>query len=118
MKSRRFHDWFFLAAGLILVIVPFLVANVAPDAMRSRPIAADFVASTSVAVILTRVAFSGCRRREEWPISLLGLWLIVSPWVLGFAHVQLAVWAAVAGGATIAAIGARGTVAESRAGPA
>jgi hypothetical protein len=41
---------------------------------------------------------------EEWTELLLGLWLIVSPWVLGFSALTNAMWAAVATGIVISAL--------------
>lgn len=41
---------------------------------------------------------------EEWSEALLGLWLIVSPWVLGFGAIRNAMLVAVGTGVVIAAL--------------
>ena len=37
----------------------------------------------------------------HWTIVGLGIWLAVSPWILGFAEVNLAMWNAVAAGVVV-----------------
>jgi hypothetical protein len=39
---------------------------------------------------------------EEWTNVVLGAWLVVSPWLLGFAALQAAMWTAVVLGLAIA----------------
>lgn len=39
---------------------------------------------------------------HHWTIFGIGVWLILSPWVLGFAEVNLAMWNAVIAGALLA----------------
>ena len=35
---------------------------------------------------------------EEWTEAVLGLWMVISPWMLAFSHVQVAMYVAVAVG--------------------
>jgi SPW repeat len=38
---------------------------------------------------------------EEWTEAILGLWMIMSPWVLAYSHVQSAMYVAVAIGVVV-----------------
>ncbi len=42
----------------------------------------------------------------SWIIALLGIWLIISPWVLGFSGDMAAVWNAVIVGIIVLILGA------------
>jgi len=44
------------------------------------------------------------RAWEEWTECALGVWLVISPWVLGFSALQVAMLAAVCSGIVIAAL--------------
>ena len=44
------------------------------------------------------------RAWEEWTECALGVWLVISPWVLGFSALQVAMLAAVFSGIVIAAL--------------
>lgn len=46
-----------------------------------------WVTGAAIAVI-SLAAIVAYTRWEEWANLLLGLWLIVSPWILGFAHTR------------------------------
>jgi hypothetical protein len=44
------------------------------------------------------------RAWEEWTEVALGVWMIVSPWILGFGGIQAAMWSAVISGLVIVAL--------------
>lgn len=46
----------------------------------------DLWASSAVIAVISLAAIIAYRDWEEWANLLLGLWLIASPWLLGFAH--------------------------------
>ena len=46
----------------------------------------DLWATGAVVALISLAAMIAYRDREEWANFLLGLWLIASPWLLGFAH--------------------------------
>ncbi len=56
------------------------------------------------------------REWEEWANMVLGFWLYVSPWVLGFSYSALLMWNAVIVGALVVIL-AGWTIAPSRGGP-
>ena len=48
----------------------------------------DIWASAAAIGVISVAALLAFARWKEWANLLLGLWLIVSPWVLGFAHTR------------------------------
>jgi SPW repeat len=84
-----------LLLAMSLLISPWLFA-------RATGIAAmDLRASGAAIAILSVAAMVAFSNWEEWANLLLGIWPIVSPWILGFAHTRamhfsIAVGAAVA----------------------
>lgn len=118
MENRHFQDWITLIVGILLVIAPFALTIPAPEGTSTLPVTVNLVASGAAAIALAIAALVAFRQWEEWLDVALGLWLIVSPWVLGFSYAQTAVWVAVAGGAVIAAMGAWTAYDEGSAGHA
>lgn len=84
MKLRRVAalDCYEIAFGLFLFVSPWLFAYVSEQARVNVWASGAAIAAISLAAI---VAFS---EWEEWLNLLLGAWLIVSPWLLGFAHTR------------------------------
>jgi len=48
----------------------------------------DLWATGAVIAVISMAAIFAYANWEEWANFLLGLWLIASPWVLGFAHTR------------------------------
>jgi hypothetical protein len=84
LKRRResILDVYNLVVGLFLVASPLFVAYVNNVGRDDIWLSGAIVVLTSIAAI---VVFSDW---EEWINLALGLWLIASPWVLGFAHTK------------------------------
>jgi hypothetical protein len=82
MKFHRASplDCYTGALGLFLFASPWLFAYASEKARIEIWASGAAVAAISVAAI---IAFSNW---EEWLNLLLGIWLITSPWVLGFVH--------------------------------
>jgi hypothetical protein len=79
--ARRWQDSVNLVLGVWLVISPWVLQFAAePRAMWNAVILGVVIAA---AAILALVQF---HEWEEWADMAFGLWLIVSPWVLGFAE--------------------------------
>jgi hypothetical protein len=68
--------------GLFLFVSPWLFAYAGEVARIDVWTSGAAIAAVSIAAM---VAFSDW---EEWLNLLLGLWLTVSPWVLGFTHTR------------------------------
>jgi hypothetical protein len=90
MKILRMNVWrresaldlYQLLLAMFLLISPWLFA------LANGTAAADLRASGAAIAILSLAAMVAFANWEEWVNLLLGLWLIVSPWVLGFAHTR------------------------------
>ena len=75
-------DLYSLLLAMFLVISPWLFA-------RANGTAAIDLRACGVAIaLLSLAAMLAFANWEEWANLLLGLWLTVSPWVLGFAHTR------------------------------
>jgi predicted MFS family arabinose efflux permease len=84
MKWRRESaiDLYNLLFGVFLFASPWLFAYVSETVRFDVWITGAAVVAISIAAI---VAFSDW---EEWFNLVLGVWLIASPWVLGFTHTR------------------------------
>ena len=69
-----------LLLAMFLSVSPWLFLHGSGKAAIDLRASSAAIAAVSLAAL---VAFS---RWKEWANLLLGLWLIVSPWLLGFAH--------------------------------
>ena len=84
MKFRRISalDCYAVAFGLFLFVSPWLFAYVSEKVRIEVWAAGAAITAISIAAI---VAFSDW---EEWLNLLLGVWLVISPWVIGFVHTR------------------------------
>ncbi|MGY3444313.1 SPW repeat protein [Bradyrhizobium sp. USDA 4473] len=88
-------DLYNLVAAIFLLAAPWLFAHANPTAAIDLRISGAAIAIMSLAAI---AAFSVW---EEWINLVVGCWLIVSPWLLGFTHTR-AMHFAIAAGAVVA----------------
>ncbi|MDB5607926.1 MAG: putative rane protein of unknown function [Bradyrhizobium sp.] len=72
-------DFYTVSFGLFLFVSPWLFAY------ASEPVRIDIWASGAAIAAISIVAFSDW---EEWLNFLLSIWLMASPWVLGFMHTE------------------------------
>jgi SPW repeat-containing protein len=75
-------DLYSLMVALFLFTSPWLFVFASENARIDIWASSALVAATSILAI---VMFSSW---EEWLNLLLGLWLVVSPWALGFTHTK------------------------------
>ena len=83
MKStRRWQDWMILIGGIWLFISPWLLryshANYSWNAF----------AMGILLMIFSLMALGDKRIWEEWVTLIVGAWIFISPWVLGFANAR------------------------------
>lgn len=105
MGKIHFQDGITLVTGILLALVPFVVAIAPPDGGSTMLVTSNFLLSGAAAVVLGASAMFFFQIWEEWLGIALGAWLITSPWVLGFTYAQEAMWSAIAGGVVIAVMG-------------
>ncbi|WP_407179107.1 SPW repeat protein [Bradyrhizobium sp. STM 3562] len=75
-------DMYNLLLAAVLIVSPWLFK------MTNAPGKFDLWASGAVIAVVSLAAIIAYKDWEEWANFLLGLWLIVSPWLLGFAHTR------------------------------
>lgn len=101
IEGKKPQDWLNLILAVCLFISPWLVGF----AIENTP---TWNAWT-VAILLGALAvaaISAFAEWEEWANLILGLWLVASPWLLGFAANDNAMWTHVVLGLLVAAISA------------
>jgi hypothetical protein len=110
MTKMRWQDWVTLIAGFWLLISPWVVGYAADTAAM-----ANSVIFGIAIVVYSIIELSVPREWEEWLMVAAGIWLIISPWVLGFASETRAVWDSVIVGVVVAllAIWARSTMSRT-----
>lgn len=96
--ARFWQDWANLAVSLWLFVSPWVLGY---DALRSAAwnswIVGLVVAAVSVSALVLFAAW------QEWVNVIMGVWLLVSPWVMGFASMDnaAALWNHVAVGLVV-----------------
>lgn len=101
IESKSAQDWINIVLALGLVLSPWIVgfAGVAVPAWNAWVIGIALGA-------MTIAALSAFAEWEEWVNVVLGLWLVASPWMLGFAAVTSAMWTHVVMGVLVALVSA------------
>ncbi len=97
--SRQWHDAVNVLLGLWLVISPWLLGYTAESMAAWNAWVPGVI--IAVAAIAALTAF---HEWEEWVNALLGVWLVISPWILGYAAVAAAMWNHVIVGIVCAAL--------------
>ncbi len=77
-SSAKFCDVANLVLGMILFFSPWLFGLSAGAQWQTASIAGILIAVLSIAALAAFAVW------EEWLNLIVGLWLIVSPWLLGF----------------------------------
>ncbi|MFL6623249.1 MAG: SPW repeat protein [Sulfurifustis sp.] len=101
MRTQRWQDWVMLVLGIWLFLSPFWLTGYA----STQSVAAwnSYVFGVLVAGFAW-AALANQRRWEEWVELVLGIWLIISPFVLGFYRAEYgAAWNQIVLGVLIAA---------------
>jgi hypothetical protein len=85
MTSRKAHpewvlDLYNLVLAAILFLHPWMVARANGTASIDAWVSGAALAAVSLAALVAFVDW------EEWVNLALGIWLVASPWVLGFTH--------------------------------
>ena len=78
--TRRWQDWVTLVLGIWLFISPWALGFYAGMSAASW----NFFIVGAAFVVFAVAALNLRTLWEEWVNLVLGIWMIVSPWVLGF----------------------------------
>ena len=79
MKKQQWQDWMSLLLGVWMLMSPWVVGHDAGGAAKLN----YYVVGLAVTVFAI-AALAAFRMWEEWVNLVLGTWLLVSPWLLGF----------------------------------
>ena len=101
LEGKTAQDWVNLVLAVCLFISPWAIGFVGdPAPARNAWIVGVVLAALAIATL------SAFAEWEEWVNLVLGLWLIVSPWLLGFIANVNAMWTHVIIGVLVAAVSA------------
>ena len=81
-RRETILDVYTLALGAFLLAAPWLFSYAYEPAKADDWVSSAIVVASSVAALL---AF---REWEEWVSMIAGLWVLASPWLLGFQHAR------------------------------
>ncbi|WP_456444963.1 SPW repeat protein [Deinococcota bacterium DY0809b] len=87
---KRWQDWVNLVLGLWLVVSPWVLAFSQNGAALWNALIVG-----AIFVVLSLLALADAKPWEEWSELVVALWLLVSPWVLGYSALSAAMWNAV-----------------------
>ncbi len=110
MTTQKSLSWLVALAGLWEIAAPFVFGATATTAFLW-----DALIVGAVLVVLGAWAAlsnqEGTDRGLDWLNAILGVWLIVAPFVLGYTGITAALWNDVVVGIVVAALGAWAAVA-------
>ena len=89
-QSSTWEDWTNLILGLWLIASPWLLHFTGTTAA-----AWNGWISGAIIAALAAAALYQVQKWEEWTNVVVGIWLAVSPWVLGFSNDPATTWNAV-----------------------
>lgn len=108
-QKSGWQDWANVVLAILLFISPWVFQFAgAPAAGETGGAVGSSAAAWNAwlcALVVAGLAVAALLRFfewEEWLNGLIGLWIMVSPWILGFSAMAAAMWSAVVLGALIA----------------
>jgi len=100
MNKQKWQDWVNFALGLWVIVSPWTIAHVIPVDLMDAAMWNHYIIGLAVAIIAVVAAYAWSAW-EEWTNVVLGGWLLISPWVLGFSAATGLMWNAVITGVLI-----------------
>lgn len=98
-KLKHWQDGANLALGLWMIASPWVLAYAAePRPMWNAVVLGILIAAVALYATVQALAW------EEWTSVVFGIWLVISPWILGFSDLFAAMLNAVIVGAVVAAL--------------
>ena len=101
MENKHAQDWINLFLAILLFISPWVLGFSA-----DRFAAGNAWISAVVIGALAVGALGAFREWEEWVNLVAGIWVLIAPWILGFAGITYAMWTHVVLGILVAAAAA------------
>ncbi len=98
-KTKHWQDPVNLLLGLWTLVSPWVLAyQTETQPMWNSVVIGLLIAVMAVTELVDLMAW------EEWSNVALGIWLLISPWVLGFSALHVAMWNAVVIGIVVAGL--------------
>ena len=99
-RENAYIDWINLVLAVILFLSPWIFGFPAGPASVNAMIAGIVIGVVAIAAL---VSFG---QWEEWVNLILGIWVVISPWVLAFSSTASASWVQVIIGLAVAILAA------------
>lgn len=99
-RNEAYIDWMNLVLGIALLISPWILGFAEGVAMTNALAAGIVIGLIAIAALVSFAQW------EEWINLLLGVWVLISPWVLGFTGIAGAMWTHVVIGLAVAVLAA------------
>jgi hypothetical protein len=94
--EKNVQDWINLICGVLLFVSPWAL-GFSGDLMAAR----TAWVGGAIIFIMSVAALAQFAEWEEWVALVVGVLVIIAPWVLGFATVHVAMWSCVVLGAVV-----------------
>lgn len=106
MRERHWQDGATLALGLWIFASPWIFGRILAAQAPGQVLAGVWSLWLSGLAVLfvAGMALSAFRVWQEWTILALGVWLLVSPWILGFGISATVAWNVTVSGALVLAL--------------
>lgn len=101
---QRWEDWVNLVLGAWLFLSPWVLSYTTAQGAAWNA----YIFGIAI-IVFTVWALSIPKPWEEWVNTVLGLWLIISPWVLGFTAQMAAMWNSIIVGLVVLALSLEAT---------
>ncbi|TWI17291.1 SPW repeat protein [Mesorhizobium tianshanense] len=98
MNEQRWQDWVTMLVGVYVFLSPWIIPYFFPGSTVMPVIGwSHYIVGFAIAV-MGMAALASFQLWQEWLILILGLWLIISPWVFGFTDTTPFHWNSVSTG--------------------
>ncbi|MBS3647332.1 SPW repeat protein [Pseudaminobacter sp. 19-2017] len=114
MNGQRWQDRLLPLIGLYVFLSPVIIPHFYAASVAAGAVAWSHYLVGAAIGLLGIAALSSNQLWEEWVTLVLGAWLIVSPWLLGFAGMRALTCNAVLTGAIVVILSASVLLASSR----
>lgn len=84
--NRSVLEWMTAVAGAWILLSVWVLPSANPAIELSGAVQVNHLLIGGAVVVLALAGVFAFRMWEEWILALLGLWLIASPWALGFGN--------------------------------
>ena len=99
--NKHWKDWINGLLGLWIIVSPWALQHTMPSDTGNLAMWNLWTVGVAILVIAA-VAIFAFQAWEEWTNLILGLWLLASPWLLGFSTSTALMWNAVIIGTLVA----------------